>query len=515
MRAKVCLLISTSCFYSLIHKNLSTARQILNNTFFQILGKIITAGLSIIVVKIITNYLGVSGYGQYTTIYEFLAFFGIAADLGIYTIAVREMSRKQNNIAHVIGNVLFLRTILAFGLMFIAALTAFFIPQYQGSVIPMGIAIASISTFFSLLSGTISSVLQVHLKMQYSVFALVISKLFSVGYMLAVIFYFFTNTSPAGFYQLLWAGVFGNFILLILTWVFTQKFTKIRYRFDPVFVKEITIKALPYGIALILNTLYFRMDTILLSLMKNSDEVGIYGVAMRMLDVLVIIPVYFMNSVLPVMTRYFEEKSQKIIPLLQYSFDFLTIISVPIVIGMVILSRPIINLVSSPEFLSGYSFQYGADIALQILIFALFFSFLNSLFGFTLVALGKQKKLLWINLGCVIFNLISNLIVIPTYGFRGAAFTSVLSEFFILITTFWAVRKLLNLKLQFKNTFKIIFAGTIMGIVIFLINQHTLQFGLKNLLILIPVGGIVYASLLYSTKIITPEILKLIKGKTE
>ncbi len=489
---------------------MSIARKILGNTFFQIIGKVITAGLSIIIVKIITNYLGVAGYGQYTTVYEFLAFFGIAADLGIYTIAVREMSKNKDKIPYIIGNVLSVRTILALGLMLAAVAFSFLIPKYENTLIPLGIAIASMSTFFALLAGSVSSVLQVHLKMQYSVIALVISKLLSTGYMLLVVFYFYKNYSSDGFFHLLWAGVLGNIVLLILTYLFTKRFTQIKYRFDYQYWKEITFKAFPYGVALVLNTLYFRMDTILLSLMKNLDEVGMYGVAMRMLDVLVIIPVYFMNSVLPVMTRYLEEKSEKITKLIQYSFDFLVVLGVPIVAGILVLSKKIIQLVSNEEFISGNVFEYGADLALVILIFALFFSFINSLFGFTLVAMGKQVKLLWINLFCVIFNLVSNLIVIPFYGFRGAAITSVLSEMFILIATFWIVKKILKINLEFTNTLKIVFAGCVMGICVYYLNIYTSDWGIKNLALLIPIGGIIYGLLLYVTKVINSEVFALL-----
>lgn len=494
---------------------MSIARKILSNTLFQIVGKVITAGLSIVIVKIITNYLGVAGYGQYTTVYEFLAFFGIAADLGIYTIAVREMSRKKKQMPFIIGNVLSIRTILTIVLMLLAVGTAFLIPKYQNSLIPIGITIASLSTFLSLLAGTISSVLQVYLKMQYSVIALVISKIISTSYMFLVVFYFFQDYSANGFFQLLWAGVFGNTILLLLTYYFTKKFTPIKYRFDFDYWKNITIKALPYGVALVLNTLYFRMDTILLSLMKDLDEVGMYGVAMRMLDVLIIIPVYFMNSVLPVMTRYLEEKNKKIKKLFQYSFDFLVAMGIPIVVGVVVLSKKIITLVSSKDFVSGNLLEYGADLALIILIFALLFSFVNSLFGFTLVAMGKQVKLLWINLFCVIFNLISNLIVIPFYGFRGAATTSVLSELFILIATFIIVKKILKIHLSFNNTFKIVFSGIIMGTSVYYLNLWTIDWGLKNLVILIPAGGIIYGALLYLTKVVDKEVFELLGIKKD
>ena len=65
---------------------MSIARKILENTFVQFGGKIITAALSIFVLKMISGYLGTSGYGDYTTVYQYLAFFGIAADFGIFTV---------------------------------------------------------------------------------------------------------------------------------------------------------------------------------------------------------------------------------------------------------------------------------------------------------------------------------------------------------------------------------------------------------------------------------------------
>ena len=67
---------------------MSIARKILENTFIQVFGKIVTAGLSVVVLKIISGYLGTAGYGDYTTVYQFLAFFGIAADFGISKIPV-------------------------------------------------------------------------------------------------------------------------------------------------------------------------------------------------------------------------------------------------------------------------------------------------------------------------------------------------------------------------------------------------------------------------------------------
>jgi len=508
----------------------SLARKILENTFVQVLGKLITAGLSVIVLKIISGYLGTSGYGDYTTVYQFLAFFGIIADFGIYTITVKEMSRDEKKIPMILGNILGLRTLLAIFSMGLAIAVVFIVPKYSGTVIPFGVVVATLATFFTLLNGTISSVLQVHLKMQYATIGLVIGKIVSVGYMVAVAYVLFSNDLTTGFYHLLFAGVLGNLSMFAVTGYYVRRYTKITYRFDFSFWKKMFLASLPYGIALVLNTIYFRLDVILMTLIlphtdKLADgslscpqalcgdtEVGLYGVAMRMLEMLVIIPIYFMNSVLPIMTRYIEEKSKKIKPLMQYSFDFLVATSIPLLVGGFLLATPIIMLISNAEFVSGSVHTYGSDVAIQILMFAMMFSFVNSLFGFTLVVLNKQTKLMLINAGCVIFNLVGNLLVIPYWGFRGAATTSVLSELFIFVFTYWVAQKTLGFHFSPKTLLKVILSSILMGLTIYggLYVVGDIWFAWK-LALLVPLGIFVYALMIIKTKAITPDMMKLLK----
>lgn len=509
---------------------MSLARKILENTFVQVLGKLITAGLSVVVLKIISGYLGTSGYGDYTTVYQFLAFFGIIADFGIYTITVKEMSRDESKIPMILGNILGLRTLLAILSMGLAIAIAFIVPKYSGTVIPFGIVVAALATFFTLLNGTVSSVLQVHLKMHYATIGLVIGKIVSVIYMVAVAYVLFTDDIVSGFHHLLFAGVIGNFTMFVVTGYYVRRYTKITYRFDFSFWKKMFITSLPYGVALVLNTIYFRLDVILMTLIlphtdKLADgslscpqelcgdtEVGLYGVAMRMLEMLVIIPIYFMNSVLPIMTRYIEEKSQKIKILMQYSFDFLVATGVPLLVGGFIMATPIIMLISNQEFVSGNMYTYGSDIAIKILMFAMMLSFVNTLFGFTLVVLNKQTKLMIINAVCVILNLVGNILVIPQWGFRGAAVTSVLSALFIFIFTYWTAQKALGFHFSPKTLFKVIVSALAMGASVYsgLYFIGDVWFVWK-LALLVPLGGLIYVFMIIKTKAITPEMIQLLK----
>ncbi len=511
---------------------MSIARKILENTFVQVLGKLITAALSIIVLKIISGYLGTAGYGDYTTIYQFLAFFGIIADFGIYTITVKEMSRDETKIPVILGNVMGLRSFLAILAMFLAVLTVFLVPRYTGTLIPLGVLIAALATILTLLNGTISSVLQVHLKMQYATIGLVVGKIASVSYMWYVAYVAFTDNLVGGFYHLLWAGVLGNLVMFLITGYYVRRYSKITYRFDFGYWRKVFMTSLPFGVALILNTIYMRLDVILMTFILphsqslpnpeadclkqlcSDTEIGLYGVAMRMLEMLVIIPIYFMNSVLPVMTRYIEEQSQKIRTLMQYSFDFLIATGLPILVGGFILARPIIHFISDSEFVGGNVFQFGSDMAVRILMFAMLFSFVNALFGFTLVVLNKQVKLMYINAGAVVFNIISNIFVIPVWGFRGAAVTSVFSELIILVFAYWTAQKLLGFHLSVRTLVRTAFAVLMMGITVYFgyVFMEEVWF-VWQLAVLVPVGGLIYIFFMFKTKAITPEMMHLIRKK--
>lgn len=511
---------------------MSTARKVLSNTLWQMFGRFAMAILAVASVKIATNYLSLEGYGEYAVIYEFLAFFSIAADMGLFTIAVKEMSEDESRVEKIIGNILSLRTILVIVMMAAASVAVFLIPKYEGTRIPFGVAIASFSVLFTLLNGTISSVLQAKLKMHISSLSQIIGKAVMILYMLYVVFVAFpaapipgaeaagtaiSAASDLGFYHLVIAGVVGNLVMVLITNHYVRRITPLNYKFDWDLWKKVLIKAVPYGTALILSTMYFRIDSILISLIKDQSEVGVYAVALRVLEAFQIVPLYFMNSVLPVLTKAMKESTEKARAIIRYSFDFLTALSVPLLVGAYVLAYPIIFIVSSPEFLSKLDTGFfGSDIALKYLMFALVFQFLGTLFAFVLLSLDKQSKLLYINLGCVIFKIVADLATIPTFGFRGAAVTSIIAEFLVMAAGAFTAYKYFKYKFNFVTTFKIIISAIIMGVVVKLL--HPISYDLFQnfgIIPLIAVGAIVYGALLLLTKAISKDMLKMLKKSPE
>jgi O-antigen/teichoic acid export membrane protein len=471
----------------------------------QTVGKLATAVLSVVIIKYITSletipaYSGVSS--DYKLIYTYLAFFGIIADFGLFTIAVREFAKGEKKTNYILGNVFGMRAVSIITAMLLATGVVFLIQDANYSIaVKAGVAIAAVTTAFTMLASTITSVLQEKLKMIFPTIALLLGKIIMAGYIIWVVLNY--NAIPYAFYHLLLAGILGNGFVFLITYIYTYRVVPFRPRFNFDYWKEIFFKALPYGLAIILSTIYLKVDVLLLSFLRDKSEIAIYGYPASVLELIAIIPIYFMNCVLPVMTKRLRDNKEKAKKIVSYAFNFLFMCAVPIVIGGVILAKPFISLIMNDGFLSNYSTGYfGSDLAFQLVLFTLLFSFVSHLFGYILIAMDKQKKLLLINLTIVIFNIILNLILIPRFGFRGAGIATIFSQALVLILTLRESRKLIFVKFQVSKIFRILLAGVLMGLVVFPLSH-------LNIFIATTIGAIVYGVFILLLRVVTPAMLR-------
>ncbi len=517
--------------------NRNVARRILMNTISQVVAKVVIGLFSVFILKMLTTYLGKEGYGIYKSIYEYLALFAIVADMGLYTVGVREMSKDPSKEEMVLGNMMTARTLVIVVISMVAFAVAFLIDEYKGNIAPYAVAVASIGSVFAILTGTVSTTLQVHLKMEKNSLGSVVGKLVSLIYMAAVIYMIFPHgcdpaqvkflvddggacsVSSGSFIQLVLAGLIGNIAMFLVTAYYARQQVKIRYRFDWWFWKEVLWKALPYGIALILNQIYFRIGSVMLLNMPGfgATYVATYSAPSTMLEAAGIVPLYFMNAILPFLTKALHAKDGSHKPIIQTSFDFLLMSALPIVTGTVILAYQFIYLITTPEFLTNWNAGYvGSDIVLQILIIALLFSFLNGLFGYVLVASEHQEKLLPRNLFGAALTVLLTWWWIPQWGVRGAAFANVLTEFYIFVASYVLAKRYIDFDLKFKNFWKILLSTIVMGVVVYAAREpsyYLLNLQNKNFILLIPLGGVVYIGMLLITGALTKEMIQMVMKK--
>lgn len=487
------------------------ARRILSNTAIQIAGKLTTAVLSIITIKYITSLETIPGLeglpADYKLIYTYLTFFGIIADFGLFTIAVREISqaKTEEEKEFIMGNIFGMRFFTIFTAMALASLFVFLVPfeNYTWNV-KVGVAIAAITTVLTMMASTTSAILQVHLKMGPPTWALIVGKIIMTAYIAVTVIYF--ESIPNAFYHLIAAGILGSFITFAITYRYTKKFFPFAARFNPEYWKKIFREALPYGLAIILSTMYFKIDVLLLSFLRDKQEIAIYGYPSSIMELLAVLPIYFMNSTLPTLTSAFQESKERVARILRLSFSFLTMMALPMVIGGLILARPLMQFIMNDEFLTGNVVgYYGADVAFQLLLAANIFSFITNLFSFTLIASGNQGKLLKINLFGVLFNIITNLIFIPTYGFVAAGVTTILSEILIIFLSYRECRKYVHIPFDWPTFFKTFAAAVIMGVFVYFAKNFV------PLLPLIGIGALVFVGGLGALRVLNEETLQLIK----
>jgi O-antigen/teichoic acid export membrane protein len=83
--------------------------------------------------------------------------------------------------------------------------------------------------------------------------------------------------------------------------------------------------------------------------------------------------------------------------------------------------------------LGGAEYLPDSAIATQLMIWSIPFGWINSLTQYVLVALDLQRHITRAFAIAVTFNLVTNVLFVPEYGYQAAAITTIASEFMLLL----------------------------------------------------------------------------------
>lgn len=447
-------------------------KKIASNTFAQILSKVGTAIISIFLISILTNYLTVDLYGLYLKIYNYISIFVFLADLWLYTIAIREISANKKDTQKIVWNVLTIRVILAFIIFAIAIWLAFFLPGYDTSLALWWITIICFFTLFQLINSSIMTLMQANMKIEFSMFSAIFAKLVNLWAIAFIVFVIFVKKGTdfdyfAPFLWIIWTSVLASFVNTVLNYFYARRIQKFWFAFDWEYIKHIFKISLPYWIALFLSVVYFKVDIILLSLLdENWDtSIALYSVPMRIVEVIMVLGGFYLNSVLPSLSQSFKNKSldtfQKLI---QMSFKFLFAGWLLIFVLWVLFRENMIEIVANRDYLDTGTMFNSADAFLVVFAVVLF-HFISLVFIYTLIATNYQSRLLKINIAVTLFNIIWNIILIPIYSFIWAGIITLLSQILLMSLWYFYCRHIVHFKFPWKDMIK----NIIFGIFIFII----------------------------------------------
>jgi len=273
------------------------------------------------------------------------------------------------------------------------------------------------------------------------------------------------------------------------------KMPKLNLDFDKTVSKAIFQKIYPTALCVIFNSFYLQGDRVILPLYTKAEEVGFYGASYRVLDIIIQMSALIMGIMTPLLAYSFSRlQLDDFKKRLQMSFDLMSLFLIPMMFGAIALSTPIMR------FVGGISFAPAGKI-LSYLSLAIFGICFGIVFGYTALAIDKQKQAIWIYLVDAILSIFGYFIFIPRYGIYGAAAVTIFSEFlagFALLSLVVYHTKFIP---QIKALGKITVSATIMYLVIARLQT-------PHVLVSIVIGGVIYSALIIIQKVISKETIK-------
>ena len=457
-------------------------RRVAWNTAAQAVARFVGLALALVTVILVTRHLGVAGYGDLTAVLVFLSLATVFFDWGIPTLLVRQMSQRTASPGRVIGVALTLRFLLALIVAGVAMLVAAAIYHSPADrAIRNGIAIGLATIVFTSITTTLGTYFQAELKMVWFASAEAAGQAITVALIAVAV------VLDYGFYWIVGATVVGSGANALLDYLFLRRYVRIRPAIDVPAWRRLLAQSLPLGIALILSSLYFRIDAILLSLLRSSHDLGIYGIAFRFSEMLTPFALYFVASVFPVLAalvRRGADAETKV--LLQRAFDVLVVAATPIVLGTLAIAPQIVAVLAGPDF-------SAAATPMRLVIIGTGLTFLNIFFGYVVVAVDKQRSAIWVNAAALTFNLVLNLILIPPYGYNAAASVATASEALILAGLLFFTHRYVSFLPGLGVTIRALLAGGVMFGVVFVFHP--------NIVVDVVIGAAVYAAGLYALRV--------------
>ncbi|MFH2063029.1 MAG: flippase [bacterium] len=438
---------------------MSVQRKVAVNAGLQMAGRMAATAIGLVTVAIMARYLGPEGYGGFTTVLTFLQIFATLAGFGLPITTSKLLAREGTDERRLMSNAFTLRLLSGLGIFALVPFVGLLFPY--SPEIKLGIAVGTLSFLGLVLQELLVAVFQRHLVTWKVAIAEIAGRVVLLGGTVLAV------TAGRGLISIIAALAAGNLIQFGLSWLMARRFSRIGLAFEMSVWKEILRESWPIGVSVAFNLIYLKGDVLLLTVMRTQAEVGLYGAAYKVLDVVTVLPYIFMGLVLPLLSAAWsrgdrEDFNRK----LSLSFDFLAMIALPIMFGAFAVSNGLMAFVAGRDFTA-------AGPLVAVLMVGGAAVFWHSLYGNALVALGGQKKMVvWYAVNAAV-SVALYLLLIPRLGGLGAALVTAFSELFIAVAVTATVAPLTGFRPNLTQLGKTLLASAVMGGALFLLpNLH-------------------------------------------
>jgi O-antigen/teichoic acid export membrane protein len=390
------------------------SQKIALNSSVQAMRQVFLAVAGIVSVAVATRYLTVDQYGAVLAAVVLIGLFSIAADFGISAMTVRAMARDPENEVAIQSSAFWVWvafTVPVALLILAVAQVAYPGPEHQTtrSAVLIMLATFPLMPVFGAANARATADQRVWLISLASIGGRGLSLLAVIG---AASF----DLGPLGITAAFASGYIFEQALGILF---------VRPRIRPMLgwhrarIWSLIAAAVPLGTVLVINSLYFKLDAFLLSLLGTKADLAVYGVAYKAFESLLVLPEFVMITLLPVLARLgFGEHRYR--ELVQKAFTTMCIMALPIV-GFSVLGNDAMVALAGPQYA-------GGGVVLGLIMSSVAIACVQGVFGNSMVTQGRQAALLKVSISVLIANGLINLALIPPFGDVGAGVALLCSE---------------------------------------------------------------------------------------
>ena len=262
------------------------------------------------------------------------------------------------------------------------------------------------------------------------------------------------------------------------------------FTIDKTITKAIFARLWPVGLAIIFNTMYSQGDRLLLPLYVSQTEVGFYGAAYRVLDLVLQTSALVTGLMLPLIAEAWSRaRTEDFKKYFQLCFDINALLLLPMLAGIFVLHGPIMGLIAGSEFVA-------AGAVLRWLVLAVLGYCFGMTFGHIALAINRQRYSLLVFITDAIISVIAYFIFIPRYGVFGAAGVTIFSELYAGILLLILVYHFTRYFPRLFTFSKIVVASGIMAGAIYFLQP-------LPLLLSVTLGGVIYLTLIPLLRIVS------------
>ncbi len=465
-------------------------RHIALNILAQFAARAIVMAMTIVTASLMARTLEPTGYGVWNGASSYVGLFSVLTDLGFTIVATQRMAAEPEREAEWLGALVGVRLAMALAVFVLCAAS---IPLLLSDAHHAHL-VALILNLGTLWAGTtaVMTVFQTRLRG-----GLVLSFTVLQGFLwlVAVVALAVASASVVAFAV---ANTTVVAIACALQVAFGRRNASIAWRAGLRLWRELMRRALPLGLASVLITIYFQVDSVLLLGIAGAREAGIYGAAYGFLGPLLFLPAAVMSSFFPVLSAVLRPDPGRARQLVQACADLMGVIGLPVLAGAIALCGPLVHLIF------GSTFAHAAGL-LPILMIAFVSMCFGTLAGFLTPLLDLQWRLaLYSGIGAAA-NVALNLLLIPSYGSYGSAWATVATELLTLtLVGSTALRRLRMRLLPWKVLRTAALAAGMTGVMILTRGLGLIPAGL--------LGVLVYAAGLLALRIVRPRELQAFRA---